>query len=290
MSDPRLSDLLTDRADRGEPRGADQVWADATEPNYVAPLPRLRRGARPVAIGAAAATIALVVGVVALIGGEGDRTMSLLDGGDPEAPATCLVEPTETSQRSLEEWAEELSSIPGVTSATPHHVPGGGTHVLFTHGFEPIQIPQGARMVSFTVRPTSAVDHLAGDPDIGDLTCHSAPEWAYIPDQLPEGTEVLIVFLDPQDDDSGRDAYSELLGLLERDSVHAAELTPREVAWEEFQQLFADTPEMIEAVDVESLPERVDLLVDASSATALEAEVSAVPGIYRVLSAEDVDQ
>lgn len=286
MSDPRLPDLLRKRSERGEPRGADQVWADAAEPAYVAPLPPPRLRARALAIGAAAATLALVIGLVALIGRADDPNVALHGAGDPDAPATCVLEPAATSQRPLDEWAEELLSIPGVTSATPHQVPEGGVGVIFTHGFEPIEISQGARVVSFEVRPVSAVDHLAEDADVGDLTCHVAPEWAYIPDPLPAGTEVLIVFFDPDGSASVQDAYPQVLALLEREGVHAAETKDRDTAWEEFQQLFADSPEMIETVDAELMPESVRLLVDSSSVPPLEAELSARPGVYRVVSPE----
>jgi hypothetical protein len=286
MSDPRLSDLLAHRAERGERRGAKQVWADANAIPYVIEPPPVRPNP---AFLAAAASSALVLTAASLLAwavvrssgpdvAAGGSTIVFPGGGSPDLPAHCLLEVDDSSQPSLRAWADRVRSTPGLRDEA---VRTEGQIVLFTWGRPPVVMPPGSQGIFFEARPARAAEPLLDEPGAVRVTCAAWPGPTTLPDELPAGTEVVIAFLDPDGGTSLDDAWPDLFRLP---GVMAVELVDRQRAHAEYQELFAGAsdPRIPQSLEPHELPESVRLLVTSDSTDDVQAAARRLPGVIQV--------
>lgn len=103
-----------------------------------------------------------------------------------------------------------------------------------------------------------------------------------------QGGIEFIVFVQPEATDDQIDAIDRLLA--ESPQVENTEYVDTDATFEEFQDLFADSPEIVETVDPEALPTSYRVVpVDKSAETiaALRNAFQAQPGVYEVVAAID---
>src|SRR5690606_19403492 len=106
-----------------------------------------------------------------------------------------------------------------------------------------------------------------------------------------EGGIEFIVFLNP---DSTAEQREDIGDSLEQSpAVESATFVTQEEAYEEFKEIFQNTPEMIEAVSPEVLPPSFRVVPanpDAEAIRAVGEQFRDAPGVYRVIFAFDTVQ
>jgi cell division transport system permease protein len=106
-----------------------------------------------------------------------------------------------------------------------------------------------------------------------------------------EGGIEFIIFLDPDSTAEQQQAIGD--ALEESPAVESSTYVTQAEALEEFEQLFENTPEMIEAVSVEVLPPSYRVVPANPDATAIRAvgeQFQDAPGVFRVVFAFDTVQ
>jgi FtsX extracellular domain len=97
-----------------------------------------------------------------------------------------------------------------------------------------------------------------------------------------------IAFVDPE---ASADEVADLRDALDDDDeVVAATFSDQDATYEDFVELFADTPEMVEAVSPETLPARLFVELtdgDDASMKAFEGRYQGAPGVLRIVVPRD---
>lgn len=273
-------DALHRRSERGTPRGADAVWRMAHEQPYVGDVGEDSRPSPVLWSLAGAAAVALIVAAVALRpSSPGEISAAFVGDGSSEAPATCLLEVTNGADRPLDDWADAVERTPGISGVETIHA-REGTISLVMLGHPSVEIPAGTRGISFHARPARVAEKLGNVDGVDHLRCWVAPDWAWVPDEPPAGTRPVIAFYQP---DAEADIYDQWAAILAMDGVLAAEPITQQQSYDEFAELYAESPDVVAAVSPEILPPSVRIVADARLADDVMAKLEGSPGIYRVV-------
>jgi cell division transport system permease protein len=103
-----------------------------------------------------------------------------------------------------------------------------------------------------------------------------------------QGGVEFIIFLDPQIDPAQRSALSDLLD--ENPEVKSTMYVDQEAAYEEFKELFRDSPDTVESIGPADLPPSFRVVPTDPTAESVQSLVTYYrdqPGVFRVVAAAD---